>query len=401
MTNIFDNAMNTVFCNMNYLEDRHIPSKLIGRDKEINSIVSAYSPILRYENPHNLFLFGQPGTGKSVTNEYVIRELREQIKKQKLKIDVKHFRVSCRDANTNTAVLRELIDKAELGKRPPKRGFSFNEYFNCFTKIFSDDSHRLLIIELDEIDQLRGDDDLLYLFSRAYENFPQNTKINIVGISNDFNYKSRISTAVLSSLDVKNIFFDPYEKDQLIQILEDRRPAFKDGVVSDAVIKNCCSYLDYEHGDARRAINTLKKAGRIADEKGESKILPRYAVDANGEEEGRSQFEVIDNLMYEQKKVLLAVVELFIRKHHKHDPHPIRSDQVYSAYEILAHDLDGSPLDGDNFLRTLKELQAYQLIHLQKDRRGRKNIYDVELEENINENKNSLKRLLQKLLNNH
>jgi len=55
--------------------------------------------------------------------------------------------------------------------------------------------------------------------------------------------------------------FPAYDANQLGDILNRRRDAYHDGVLSDDVIPLCSAFSAQEHGDARRAIDLFRLAG--------------------------------------------------------------------------------------------------------------------------------------------
>jgi cell division control protein 6 len=398
--NLFENAGSSIFRDMTYFEDDYLPSRLIGRDDQIKSIADAYYPILMKDTPRNLFLHGEPGTGKNVTNAYVINELRETIKKRKLGIDVIHLRVSCPEAETSNAVLRQLVEKAELGTRLPKRGCGFDDHVDHFRSIFSDNSHRLIIIELDEIDRLK-DNKLLYTLSRAHDTglLQKNTKISIVGTSNDSTYNGLIDSAVSSSLNMKPIFFGLYNKEQLTNILNDRRDAFSEGIVSDYVIDACCILSVLEHGDARRTIQLLKQAGYIAYRKDALEVDPSDVHEANKKEDYNLR-HILEGLPRQQKAVLMAVVKLSANRKEsaRKNDDPIRLDQVTPVYYKVCDEYMVIPVKELSVLDLLKRLESNRVIYLRKDNRGKRNGLIIGLNKELGAKVFGVEALLNSLL---
>ncbi|MCM1986293.1 Cdc6/Cdc18 family protein [Methanococcoides seepicolus] len=392
--NIFENISNSIFRDIRCLENDYIPSKLIGRDYEIGEIADACKPIFINGKPRNLFLFGKPGTGKSVTSAYVINQLKESIKKQKLDIEVVHFRVSCKDKPTSTAVLRELIKQAKPGTRLPGRGLGFDDYLEYFSDIFSNDSHRLIIVVLDEIDCLK-DDKILYILSRADEMclLPKNTKFSIIGISNNFDSKKSIGTNVVSSLYMKDILFNPYKEEQLFSILNDRLDAFCDDVVDEEVISLCSRLSAEKHGNARETIQLLKEVGHLAENNGDSKVKLNDVHIVTETANVAYLGDVIMNLPELEKRVFLAVVQL---SNHTRCKTQIKTDTVVSKQDELSRKFKMKPLSRQDVSQMLNGLALSQLISIQKGNDGRKNTSIIKLDEEVKKQSLVIENVLEK-----
>ena len=115
----------------------------------------------------------------------------------------------------------------------------------------------LLIVVLDEIDFLvkeRGDD-LLYDLTTIKENLKL-SRVSIIGISNDLQFKENLDARVLSSLSEEEVVFRPYSATELYDILQARSVlGFLDRVLAKGALNLCSALAASEHGDARRALD--------------------------------------------------------------------------------------------------------------------------------------------------
>lgn len=75
-----------------------------------------------------------------------------------------------------------------------------------------------------------------------------------------------------SSFGDQEIQFPPYDANQLLDIMEARRDAFYDDVLEPRVIPKSAALAAREHGDARKAIQILKNAGLIAEDRSEATV---------------------------------------------------------------------------------------------------------------------------------
>ena len=68
--------------NSHVLSLDYVPTKkneIIGRDKEIEDIVRILNPIMFGRKPSNIFIYGKPGTGKTLLSRYVCSRLSKEV----------------------------------------------------------------------------------------------------------------------------------------------------------------------------------------------------------------------------------------------------------------------------------------------------------------------------------
>ncbi|MDB2276722.1 hypothetical protein PM022_19805, partial [Halorubrum ezzemoulense] len=127
-----------------------------------------------------------------------------------------------------------------------------------------------VLLVLDEIDHLGGDDEILYEIPRARSNgYISEAKPGVIGISNDFGFRDDLSPKVKDTLCEEEIHFSPYNAPELRAILEERvAGAMYDDAVDDAVIALCAAIAaqDTEVPDRRwiSCIHPVRSRGRTA-----------------------------------------------------------------------------------------------------------------------------------------
>lgn len=241
----------------------------------------------------------------------------------------------------------------------PFTGLAVGEVFDRF-KAGMETQKIFIITVLDEIDALvktRGDV-LLYELTRINETL-QNSKISIVGVSNDIRFKDFLGPRVLSSLSEEEIVFRPYNANELRNILLDRaRLAFFDDVLSEGAISLCAAMAAAEHGDARRALDLLRVAGELTERAGVKLIKEEHVRQAEKRIEYDRITEVLRDLPPHSKLVMCSVYLLGKAK----ITSAITGD-IYEIYREICVKSELSPLTQRRVSGLINELDMIGLLN--------------------------------------
>ena len=267
LTSFFEEFLHkeSLFADRSALSFSYRPEIISHRDNEISKIAGVLAPALKQEKPSNLFVYGNTGTGKTLTIKHVADHM-EQVAKSK-NIPLKLVYVNCklkRVADTEYRLIAQL--SSFFGKSTPPTGLPTDEVYKIFYNAVEEIGGIILLV-LDEIDQLmkRAGDNVLYNLTRINEEL-KNSQISLIGISNDTTFIENVDIRVKSSLSEEDILFSPYNAIEIQSILRGRAArAFREGVVEHGVIEKCAAYVAREHGDARKAIELLRVAGELAE----------------------------------------------------------------------------------------------------------------------------------------
>ncbi len=349
-TNIFAKiSASNIFKDERYLYPEYIPEKLPFREAQIEEIAYALKPALRGGKPQNLFIYGESGTGKTVTAKYVLRELEEYTSK------AKGIYINCFEYNTRNAILNKLC--LALGRAVPRRGIATDEVYAELLSALKRTSV-VPIVVLDEVDQLvsnRNISLLLYDLLRIVEH--QQAYIGIIMISNNAELLAMLDSRVRSSLLSKEILFEPYTPMQLKQILKERaKYAFFENALDKEVINVAAAYAAKHKGDARIAIESLLIAGRIAENENASKVTLAHL---------RKAFEQI-------KPRALQKAEPFLDPHEKQILAILcRHEPLFSGklYELYCKQVK-QPITERSFRKKLNRLAELNLIELSDVSKG-------------------------------
>ena len=338
----------------------HVPDidRVVGRDDEIEAMGSALAPAIRGGPPETTIIYGKTGTGKSLVTRCVTREAKQRAEENGYTFA--HSYVDCSDYGTETQASRQMARGLRDGfgnsaeeQSIPRKGIGAADYRDITWELLEKERVDAFVVILDEIDKLDGDA-LLRSLSRARESGKADAFIGVVCISNKIAYRERLSERVDSSLQDNELIFDPYDATQLEAILNRRRDAFADGVLDDGVISKTAALAAREHGDARKAIDMLYEAGRLAEKERADQVTEKH-VDVALKRAEINRFQKLVSGQTAHVKHILRALALLTEQR---DGGKFRTAEVYDTYEKIAEQVGATPLSYDRVQRLLKE-QAF------------------------------------------
>ncbi len=418
---LFDDLLSgePIFENKEVLRPSYTPHELPHRNDQINRMATILVSALRGETPSNILIYGKTGTGKTASAKFVSQELESTSQKYDVPCEVEYincevtdtqYRVLAQLANTfiekNQTVITERIeryrqlesmaedDPTELEstefstvdevetrierleedvdemEEVPMTGWPTDRVYTTFFDAV-DYHERVVVIMLDEIDKLveKSGDDTLYNLSRMNSELT-NSRISIMGISNDLKFTDFLDPRVKSSLGEEEIVFPPYDANQLRDILQHRADiAFKRDALTDDVIPLCAAFAAQEHGDARRALDLLRTAGELAERSQAEIVAEKHVRQAQDKIELDRVVEVVRTLPTQSKIVLFAVILL-----EKNGVHNINTGEVFNIYKRLCEEIDADVLTQRRVTDLISELDMLGIVNavvVSKGRYGR------------------------------
>jgi cell division control protein 6 len=346
-----------IFNRRELLRVGHVPEldRVVGRDNEVTEMGQALGPGTRGGPPDSVIIYGKTGTGKSLVSRCTTREA--QRKAEENGVVLRHAYIDCSDYTTETQASRELA--YQLGQNVnadqdiPRKGIGAATYRDIAWEILNEYKVDAFVAILDEIDKL-DDDELLRSLSRAKESGKADCHIGVICISNKVEYKERLDERIHSSLQDNELIFNPYDPEQLRAILDNRRAAFQSGVLENGVIPKTAALAGREHGDARKAVDMLYEAGRLAEKEKVSTVTESHIDAALTRAEVNRVKQLISGSPPHVKYILQALALLTKSQ----DSTAFRTSAIYDFYQRLIDREGINTISQDRVYRLLKE-QAF------------------------------------------
>ncbi len=424
---LFDDLLSgePIFENKEILRPSYTPRELPHRNDQINQMATVLVSALRGDTPSNILIYGKTGTGKTASAKFVSNELESTSQKYDVPCEVEYincevtdtqYRVLAQLANKfiekNQAVIADELDRlrdlrsratedssvlegetstdgtpietldavderiaaleddADEMEEVPMTGWPTDRVYSTFFDAV-DYHERVVVIMLDEIDKLveKSGDDTLYNLSRMNSEL-ENSRVSIMGISNDLKFTDFLDPRVKSSLGEEEIVFPPYDANQLRDILQHRaEDAFKVDALTDDVIPLCAAFAAQEHGDARRALDLLRTAGELAERSQAEIVAEKHVRQAQDKIELDRVVEVVRTLPTQSKIVLFSIILL-----EKNGVHNINTGEVFNIYKRLCEEIDADVLTQRRVTDLISELDMLGIVNavvVSKGRYGR------------------------------
>ncbi|MCD6434376.1 MAG: AAA family ATPase [Candidatus Diapherotrites archaeon] len=347
MANIFSEGKKEreIFKNEEVLYPEYVPEILPHRESQINEIVFALKPLAKAKKASNLFLFGPPGTGKTASINYVIRELEEYTERAKA------LYINCFDISSRHAVLSELARFFSIAL--PRRGIAGDEILARILERARTIDFRPLIV-LDEIDRLGSEEASKLLYDLLRMDVKQ--KPSVVLISNYREFVAFLDARVRSSLAAILVEFPRYSPTELKDILRERaKYAFYENCIEQDAINLAAAFAAKHGGDARIAIELLLHAGRIAEAKNKEKLTAEDVKEATKKIVVVPLDRIVANLN-EAEKIILKIIA---------KKQPIISGELFESFLEEAKDKEIAKSER-SYRNMIARLSALKLINAEE-----------------------------------
>lgn len=353
--------------------------RIVGRDKQLEDIITYLRPTLHGDRPPNMLLYGPSGTGKSLIINAVCEQVAELADAQADQFGV--ININCQTIKSHDRAVYRLVESAAFEANVevdvPQSGISTDQKLSRFYELLSEHFDSVIII-LDEIDLLVGrqrdpNDEpayskLLYQLSRASQLGRINGHVSVAALTNDPRFMEDLDGRAESSFNPQDVVFSDYDANQLQVILRRRQDAYQDDVLEDDIIPLSSAFAAQDHGDARKAIDLFRKAGEIADRRNEATVQEVHVRDAQKEAERDRTLTQMQGLSTQKKLSLYATA--IVPVYSTQQLRAIPSTVAYEVYQYLTDLLNADSKSRDSYLRYMTEAETYNFVISEKKGRG-------------------------------
>jgi cell division control protein 6 len=375
-----DEGEASVFVNRDLVEPDTIidEERIVGRDDQLESVVSFLKPTLQGNRPPNMLLYGPAGTGKSLIIGAVTQQIIELCQSKGERFGV--VDINCQPINTLDQAVYDLVQTvakdvgAEVGV--PETGVSTKRKYRRLYELINEHYDSVIFI-LDEIDLLvgrRANDEpayskLLYQLSRASNTNEIEGRVSVAALTNDPKFMEDIDGRAESSFNPRDIYFPDYDATQLREILQNRRDAFRQDALKDDVIPLVAAFAAQSHGDARKAIDLFRGAGDLADERDDSRVTEDHVRESQEEIDKDRSLKLVEGLTTQKKISLYATAA--VACHSNRSRSSVPSPVGFKVYQWVTNELDADQMTRETYVKYVKELSTYGLISTSRKSRGR------------------------------
>lgn len=240
------------------LDFSFIPKPVKYREKEQNQIASCMRPLFQEKTGRHIFVYGQPGVGKTVACRHLLREIEDETD------EVIPIYINCWKHNTTFKIVIEICDLMDF------KFVQNRKTEELFRWIKQNINKKSAVFVLDEADKLE-DLDFLYMILEEI------ARKSIVIIANYKEWATELDERIKSRLVPEILEFRPYSHEETKGILKQRmeyafQPNVWDNNAFELVVKK-----SFEMQDIRTGLYLMKQAGLIAEDKSSRKITIEHA----------------------------------------------------------------------------------------------------------------------------
>jgi cell division control protein 6 len=365
----------TIILNPDYLDDEKLPEEERTavlreifnrniREKQMTKLAQHLTPILDGIHPPSLVIFGPTGSGKTATLLHFL-SIFQQVCRDRDK-EFRYAYIDLTSPKTYFAALNEVARALDDSLRRYKKGIPVTLMQDRIIECLNGYKGYLCLL-IDEADNIKPDVDEFLTFLGKTLPRKVSCRILLVMLTNRLDWEKTLDPRILSFLKKSDLIFEPYDADDLLEILKLRvEKALDQRKVELGALNKIAAYASHETGDARRAVELLVKAIRIAEDS--SGKLTETEVDQAAQTlEIDKTEELIKTLASQQRLALTACYTALSKTPNK----KLTTGQVYQSYIILCESEDVRPLTQRRLSDMISFLDLYGLINARVISHGR------------------------------
>jgi len=237
------------------------PKLIPYREKEQRFIAGCMKPLFEGRNGRNVFIYGQPGVGKTAALKHILNELEDETD------DIIPLYVNCWQRNTTFKIVAEICELMDF------KFIQNKKTEDLFRWIKQSLSKKSAVFVFDEVDKLE-DTDFIYMILEEIQ------WKSIILITNYKEWVIDMEDRIKSRLMPEVIEFRPYNAEETRGILKERASyAFFPNVLTEEAFSLICK-KSFEMQDIRTGLHLMRESGLIAESKSSRKILLEHVEQA-------------------------------------------------------------------------------------------------------------------------
>ena len=228
------------------------------REKEQKVVAYCIKPLFLEKPAKNVFIFGQPGVGKTVACRHILKEMEDETE------EIIPIYINCWQRNTTYKIIVEICDLLGLKFVQNKKT---EELFRWVKQMLNKKS---AVFVLDEIDKIEDMDFVYMILEEIYRK-------SLVIITNYKEWLAELDDRIKSRLFCEVVEFKPYNLEETKGILRQRMDyAFHENVWEDDAF-DLIAKKTHELGDIRTGLYLMKESALIAEDKSSRKVTFEHA----------------------------------------------------------------------------------------------------------------------------
>lgn len=333
------------------------------RLKQLEGLARCLSPVLGSVTPSNLLVYGPSGTGKSVTCLHFLSTLDALCVEKD--VAFRYFYVDLTTPHTCFGAFNEFAIALDPTVRRYRKGIAVDLMEE--TVIASLAKERgIVAILLDEADNVTLDADVFLTF--LAKTLPKKVPVRLcyIFLTNRVEWEKTLDPRILSVLKKTDLIFEPYNAGDLLEILRLRvEKALDAAKVEEAAIRRIAALASRETGDARKAVELLAKAVKVAEDS-TGRLTEREVDVAEQSLEVDKTEELIRSLASQQRLALKACYLGFGKQ-----PTRLSTGNAFGWYQEVCRAEETRPLTQRRFSDMVSFLDLYGLVNATVTSKGR------------------------------
>jgi len=339
----------TLFRNIDAFEIDYVPEFFNYRESQLDDLAYQVRPALEGGRALSAICRGLPGTGKTTSVLRIFAELEQTTKK------ILPVYVNCQNDRTKYMVYSRIY-AAIFGHAPARTGVSIKSVMDAIGGALQQ-QERSLIVCLDDANLLHYNNtlgDVVNSLLRLHQDYPGARAAVFATVSDmDLDLVTELNRWVISPFRPSDIYFPPYDADEIRGILRDRiRIGLYPGVISGPML-DCIVEQTMESGDVRVGLDLVKRAVLNAECAARTEVVEEDITAAYEQSKHVHLACTIRALSADERRLLRRIAELS-----QEQSGPLVSGAIYGRVEE-------TPKVGYTiFSRQLRKLDSLRLVDL-------------------------------------